>query len=57
VGISGGEWSASWETTHSSKVVYLLGRLQEIGAAPRPQTAGASGERTLRRAEHNCIMS
>ena len=47
VGISGGEWSASWELTKSSKVVYLLGRLQDIGAAPPPPAAAASGEPAL----------
>ena len=39
MGISGGEWSASWEMTKSSKVVYLLTRLQQIGAAPPPPSA------------------
>ena len=43
VGISGGEWNASWELTKSSKVVYLLRRLQEIDAAPPPPAAAATG--------------
>ena len=34
LGLSGGEWSAAWQQTESSKCVYLLNRLREIGAAP-----------------------
>ena len=36
-GLSGGEWSASWQDTRSSKVIYLLKRLGGIGAMPRKQ--------------------
>ena len=34
LGLSGGEWSSAWQETESSKCVYLLERLREIGAAP-----------------------
>ena len=34
LGLSGGEWSSVWQETESSKCVYLLERLREIGAAP-----------------------
>ena len=36
-GLSGGEWSASWQDTRSSKVIYLLKRLGKIGAVPPKQ--------------------
>lgn len=39
VGISGGEWSANWQVTRSTKCAYLLSRLRVIGAAPPPQPA------------------
>ena len=34
VGLTGGEWSPTWQVTKSTKCVYLLRRLAEIGAAP-----------------------
>lgn len=37
---TGGEWSASWQVTKSSKVAYLLRRLSEIGAIP-PRSPGS----------------
>ncbi|KAK9795946.1 hypothetical protein WJX73_001584 [Symbiochloris irregularis] len=40
VGISGGQWSANWQVTKSTKCVHLLHRLMHIGAvrAPPPGT-------------------
>lgn len=34
LGISGGEWSANWQVTRSTKCAYLLSRLRALGAAP-----------------------
>ncbi len=45
VGLSGGEWSANWQVTRSTKCAYLLGRLRAIGAAPpRPAAPHAAAE-------------
>eukprot|EP00951_Prasinocladus_malaysianus_P022090 scaffold184232_cov17-Prasinocladus_malaysianus.AAC.1 len=34
VGLSGGEWSANWQVTKSTKCVYMIRRLRELGMAP-----------------------
>ena len=34
LGLSGGQWSADWQITKSSKCLYLHRRLAQIGAAP-----------------------
>eukprot|EP01026_Neomeris_dumetosa_P074932 TRINITY_DN7848_c0_g1_i2.p1 TRINITY_DN7848_c0_g1~~TRINITY_DN7848_c0_g1_i2.p1 ORF type:complete len:611 (-),score=61.69 TRINITY_DN7848_c0_g1_i2:538-2370(-) len=31
IGASGGEWQPTWETTESSKIAYLINRLQQLG--------------------------
>lgn len=33
--MSGGQWSAKWENTNSTKCMHLLQRLVSIGAAPQ----------------------
>eukprot|EP00976_Prorocentrum_cordatum_P037786 767621-Prorocentrum_minimum.AAC.2 len=34
LGIQGGEWQPTWQTTESSKVAYLLDQLRALGLAP-----------------------
>ena len=40
-GVSGGEWSANWQVTRSTKVQHLLRRLLDAGAAAPPKAAPA----------------
>ncbi|KAI8470158.1 MAG: SNF2 family N-terminal domain-containing protein [Monoraphidium minutum] len=44
-GVSGGEWSANWEVTKSTKVQHLLRRLLDAGAAVPPRAAGRAAPR------------
>lgn len=45
LGMSGGQWSADWQNTNSSKCMHLLQRLISIGAAPhlKPISNGRVG--------------
>ena len=42
VGIGGGQWSANWQVTKSTKCVHLLQRLIQTGAARDPSKVGPS---------------
>lgn len=42
VGIQGGQWSANWQITRSTKSVHLLKRLIHIGAARPPAQHSSS---------------
>ena len=42
LGISGGDWSLTWQNTNSSKCMHLLQRLVSIGAAPQSGPSNSS---------------
>jgi len=48
-GVSGGEWSANWEVTKSTKIQHLLKRLLDVGAVAATAAAAAEGRRERER--------
>ncbi|KAK9807648.1 hypothetical protein WJX72_005276 [[Myrmecia] bisecta] len=47
LGLSGGEWSANWQITKSTKCVHLLRRLYEIGAALTPAQLALQAQQAM----------